>query len=240
MCVLDWLSLAAWWAIITVQYKRVTLFYLSICYHSTVQHTQQRDTFQQSSSFQPSSSFQQCSTLFQCLLECICFLVYHFSQNHRATVARQTQDVRENVVRRSMVINARNFIVWASCECLANVARMSWNIRQWFVRQSYDIRATIANLSYSPIQCDRNVTMVAMLYFCRQNVSQISLEIVINSSHPSEILALGQIFKLHNVICNIAFFRKKKCFALLTTIQGSRVCKRAEHLLAWCSMVHSN
>ena len=33
--------------------------------------------------------------------------------------------------------------------------------------------------------------MVAMSYFCHQNVSQISLEIVANCSHPSEILALG-------------------------------------------------
>ena len=32
--------------------------------------------------------------------------------------------------------------------------------------------------------------MVAMSYFCRQNVSQISLKIVVNCSHPSEILAL--------------------------------------------------
>ena len=29
-----------------------------------------------------------------------------------------------------------------------------------------------------------------MSYFCRQNVSQISLKIVANCSHPSEILAL--------------------------------------------------
>ena len=34
--------------------------------------------------------------------------------------------------------------------------------------------------------------MVEMSYFCRQNVSQISLEIVANCSHPSEILALGR------------------------------------------------
>ena len=33
--------------------------------------------------------------------------------------------------------------------------------------------------------------MVAMSYFCRQNMSQISLKIVVNCSHPSEILALG-------------------------------------------------
>ena len=58
------------------------------------------------------------------------------------------------------------------------------------MRQSYDIRATAANMSLSPIRCDRNVIMVAMSYFCRQNVSQISLEIVANCSHPSEILAL--------------------------------------------------
>ena len=31
--------------------------------------------------------------------------------------------------------------------------------------------------------------MVAMSYFCRQNMSQISLKIVANCSHPSEILA---------------------------------------------------
>ena len=35
--------------------------------------------------------------------------------------------------------------------------------------------------------------MVEMSYFCRQNVSQISLEIVANCSHPSEILALDAI-----------------------------------------------
>ena len=52
-----------------------------------------------------------------------------------------------------------------------------------------DIRATDANMSYSHIRCDRNVIMVAMSYFCRQNGSQISLEIVVNCSHPSEILA---------------------------------------------------
>ena len=38
--------------------------------------------------------------------------------------------------------------------------------------------------------------MVAMSYFCRQNVSQISLEIVANCSHPSEILALALFMKI--------------------------------------------
>ena len=40
--------------------------------------------------------------------------------------------------------------------------------------------------------------MDAMSYFCRQNVSQISLEIVANCSHPSEILALES--KMQNLI----------------------------------------
>ena len=35
--------------------------------------------------------------------------------------------------------------------------------------------------------------MVVMSYFSRQNVSQISLEIIANCSHPSEILAKGFI-----------------------------------------------
>ena len=89
-----------------------------------------------------------------------------------------------------MVINARNFIGRTSCECLANVARMSPECRETFANDSYDIRATVANMSLSPIRCDRNVIMVEKSYFCRQNVSQISLKIVANCSHPSEILAL--------------------------------------------------
>ena len=72
-----------------------------------------------------------------------------------------------------------------SHEYRANVVKHSPMIRH----QSYDIRATVANMSYSPFWCDRNVIVVAMSYFCRQNVSQISLEIVANCSHPSEILA---------------------------------------------------
>ena len=72
---------------------------------------------------------------------------------------------------------------------------MSHECRANIVKHSPMIRATIANLSYSPIRCDRNVIMVAMSYFCRQNVSQISLEIVVNCSHPSEILALQTCVK---------------------------------------------
>ena len=66
--------------------------------------------------------------------------------------------------------------------------RVSRECRETFANDSSDDRTTVANMSYSPIRCDRNVIMVAMSYFCRQNVSQISLEIVVNCSHPSEIL----------------------------------------------------
>ena len=45
--------------------------------------------------------------------------------------------------------------------------------------------------------------MVAMSYFSRQNVSQISLEIVANCSHPSEILALvmSHYIKIDTNLC---------------------------------------
>ena len=52
--------------------------------------------------------------------------------------------------------------------------------------------------------------MVAMSYFCRQNESQISLEIVVNCSDPSEILALLTINNRRTRIKN----RKKQCFLL--------------------------
>ena len=77
----------------------------------------------------------------------------------------------------------------SSGEHRASVSRMSIECRETFAIDSCDIRATVANMSYSRIRCDRNVIMVAMSYFCRQNMSQISLEIVVNCSHPSEILA---------------------------------------------------
>ena len=56
----------------------------------------------------------------------------------------------------------------------------------------------------------------------------------------------GQTFQLHNVlhffhlnfICNLTFFRKK-LFWPFHPIQRLRVCKRAEHLLAWGFMLHS-
>ena len=49
-----------------------------------------------------------------------------------------------------------------------------------------------------------------MSYFCRQNVSQISLEIVANCSHPSEILALGIV----NRSIIIKFLRERGVLAM--------------------------
>ena len=74
-----------------------------------------------------------------------------------------------------------------SHECRANIVKHSPMIRATIVRHSYDCLKYV----FSPIRRDRNVIMVAMSYFCHQNVSQISLEIVVNCSHPSEILALS-------------------------------------------------
>ena len=65
------------------------------------------------------------------------------SCDSRTTFVRQSHDDRENVVRRSMVINYRNFIGRTSCECLANVARMSRNV----VKHSPMIRATVVRHS---------------------------------------------------------------------------------------------
>ena len=117
------------------------------------------------------------------------------SCDSRTTFTRQTHDVQKNVVRQSMVTNAPNFIRLTTCECLANVTRMSRECRETFANDSCDSRTTFVrlseNMSYSPVRCDRNVIMVAMSYFCHQNGSQISLEIVVNCSHPSEILALS-------------------------------------------------
>ena len=123
-----------------MQSKRVNLFSNSI--FATIQQsntTQQRDTFQQSSSFQPSSSFQQRSNFkfeVSMLTRMFIFLNLSFlakpSSDSRTTFARQSHDNRENVVRRSMVINVRNIIGRTSCECLANVARMSRECRETF------------------------------------------------------------------------------------------------------------
>ena len=46
-----------------------------------------------------------------------------------------------------MVINIRNFIVRTSCECLANVARMSREYCVTFANDSCDNRSTFVLLS---------------------------------------------------------------------------------------------
>ena len=75
--------------------------------------------------------------------------------------------------------------------------RVSRECRETFANDSCDNR-----MSKSPFRSDRNVIMVAMSYFCRQNVSQISLEKVANCSHPSEILALTKRFTKKGIIYN--------------------------------------
>ena len=60
---------------------------------------------------------------------------------------RQSHDVRENVVRRSMVINARYVLGRTSCECLGNVARMSRECRVIFANDSCDNHTTFVRLS---------------------------------------------------------------------------------------------
>ena len=69
------------------------------------------------------------------------------SCDSRTIFARQTHDVRENVVRRSMVINVRNFIGRTSCDYLANVARMSRECRVTFADDSCDNRKIFVRLS---------------------------------------------------------------------------------------------
>ena len=69
------------------------------------------------------------------------------SCDSHTTFARQSHDVRENVLRRSMVINVRNLIGRTSCECLANVARMSRECRETFANDSCDNRTTFVRLS---------------------------------------------------------------------------------------------
>ena len=72
-------------------------------------------------------------------------------------------------------------------------------------------------MSYSPIRCDRNVIMVTMSYFCLQNGSQISLKMVVNCSHPSEILA----FLFQKVSASTSFHENK----ILAKICRSTVAK---------------
>ena len=69
------------------------------------------------------------------------------SCHSRTTFARQSHDVRENVLRRSMVINFRNLIGRTLCECLANVARVSRECCKTFANDSCDNRTTFVRLS---------------------------------------------------------------------------------------------
>ena len=82
------------------------------------------------------------------------------SCDSRTTFARQSHDVRENVLRRSMVINACNFIGRTSCECLANVVKHSPMIRAIIVRHSCDCRKYVLFTSSVWPQCDYGCNVV--------------------------------------------------------------------------------
>ena len=62
------------------------------------------------------------------------------------TFARQSHDVHENALRRSMVINVHNLIGRTSCECLPNVAQMSRECCETFANDSCDNCTTFVRL----------------------------------------------------------------------------------------------
>ena len=74
------------------------------------------------------------------------FLVYHYSQNHRATSARHSWDCRMTLVRREAVDGNKCSqsqlanIVRLSRQCLENVVQHSPMIRAIIVRHSCDCR----------------------------------------------------------------------------------------------------
>ena len=99
----------------------------------------------------PSNSVVPFQSIVSMLARMIIFLGLSFlakpSCDSRTTFVRQSHDVRENIVRRSMVINVRNFIGRTSSECLANVARMSRECRETFANDSCDNSTTFVRLS---------------------------------------------------------------------------------------------
>ena len=64
------------------------------------------------------------------------------SCDNSTTFARQSHDVRENVLMRSMVINARNLIG----EHRTSVSQMSRECRETFANDSCDNRTTFVRL----------------------------------------------------------------------------------------------
>ena len=71
--------------------------------------------------------------------------------------------------------------------------------------------------------------MVAMSYFCRQNMSQISLEIVVNCSHPSEILALAPYFAKKSLMFTLTFPRCLKTEMLEMMLEMKTILQLCKH-----------
>ena len=165
------LTFLRWWAIITVQLKRVNFFLTQYLLHFNSPTPPSNLT----PSNRPSGSFKQRRT----------FLVWSFNacsnvyfswfniscKNHRATVARPSRDSRTTVTRRSWdrreAVDGNKCsqfhlanIVRVSRECRTNVARMSWNIRQWFVRHSCDCRKYVLITRSVWPQCDYGCNVV--------------------------------------------------------------------------------
>ena len=107
-----------------------------------------------------------------------------FSQNHRATIVRERRsyDVRKNIVRRSLVINVRIFIVRTSRDCRANVVQHVCELELEFAKDSCDNRTTFVRLSqiflnhpFSMTGCKGNVAF---------SVANMILKIVHNCRIP--------------------------------------------------------
>ena len=124
------------------------------------------------------------------------FIFLGFSFLAKPSCDSRTTDARRSLERREAVdgnkcsqFHPRR----TSCECLANVARMSRECRETFANDSCDNLTTFVRLSQICLNHLFGVTAMLLWlqcrYFCHQNVSQISLEIVANCSHHSEILA---------------------------------------------------
>ena len=71
------------------------------------------------------------------------FLVYHFSQNHRATVARPSRDSRTTFAQRREAVDGNK----CSQFNWANIVRVSRECRETFANDSCDNRATFVRLS---------------------------------------------------------------------------------------------
>ena len=86
-----------------------------------------------------------------------------------------------------MVINVRNLIGNTSCECLANVARMSRECRETFANDSCDNRTTFVRLSQICLNHPFGVTAMWLWLQCRISVAKTCLKLVSKLSQIARI-----------------------------------------------------